>query len=183
MRDELKNFDWHVYGLQTGDFSATLRLIDEIISNRDDQLQRQISETVVYDEKGEKLSNDHDGVNEVLDDLRYYKWIDDFFIYHFGLWRLQGIFEGMLRQEFFPDKELNGLKKKLGTVIGIGYSIDNNDYLEIIEWGRLRNALSHFPPEKNKPAGLTRDDLTDYQSLVERTITYLIDQSEKNNAR
>jgi hypothetical protein len=79
MRDELKNFDWHVYGLKTTDFSATLGLIDEIISNRDDQLQRQISETVVYDEKGEKLNNDHDGVNEVLDDLRYYKWIDDFF--------------------------------------------------------------------------------------------------------
>jgi uncharacterized protein YlaN (UPF0358 family) len=183
MRDELKNFDWHVYGLKTTDFSVTLGLIDEIISNRDDQLQRQISETVVYDEKGEKLNNDHDGVNEVLDDLRYYKWIDDFFIYHFGLWRLQGIFEGMLRQEFFPDKELTGLKKKLDTVIEMGYLIDNKDYLEIIEWGRLRNALSHFPPEQYRPAGLTRDDLSDYQSLVDRTITNLIEQREKNNVR
>lgn len=104
MRDELKDFDWHVYGLQTGDFSATLGLIDEIISDRDEKLQSQISETFVYDEKGEKLSNDHDGGYEILDDLRYYKWIDDFFIYHFGLWRLQGIFEGILRQEFFPTK-------------------------------------------------------------------------------
>lgn len=183
MRDELKHFDWHVYGLQIGDFSATLGLVEEIISSRDDQLQRQISETVVYDEKGEKLNNDHDGVNEVLDDLRYYKWIDDFFIYHFGLWRLQGIFEGMLRQEFFPDKELNGLKKKLDTVIGMGYSIDNKDYLEILEWGRLRNALSHFPPEKYRAVGLTRDDLCDYRSLVERTIKDLVGQREKKNMR
>lgn len=133
MRDELKNFDWHVYGLKTSDFSSTLGLIDEIISNRDEQLQRQLTETVVYDEKGEKLENDNDGVNEVLDDLKYYKWIDDFFIYHFGLWRLQGVFEGMLRQEFFSNKELIGLKKKLDTVIGMGYSIDNDDYFEIIE--------------------------------------------------
>lgn len=65
----------------------------------------------------------------------------------------------------------------------MGYSIGANDYLEIIEWGRLRNALSHFPPEKYRPAGLTRDDLTEYQSLVERIITGLLDQREKNNAR
>ena len=63
----------------------------------------------------------------------------------------------------------------------MGYSIDRKDYLEIIDWGQLRNALSHFPPEQYRPAGLTRDDLGEYLSLVERTIADLMVQKEKNN--
>lgn len=43
MREELKNFQWHIYGLSKEDFGDTPRLIKEIIDDRQSQLISQIN--------------------------------------------------------------------------------------------------------------------------------------------
>lgn len=177
MRDELKNFDWHVYGLDQSDFDYTLRLIGQIIEDRVNQLPKQIEGTDSFNENGEKLKEE--AQDEILDDIVYYTWIDNFFVCEFGLWRLQGIFEGLLKQEFFPDENLNGLKQKLDRIKHMKYSITESDYNEILQWAKLRNALSHFPPEKYRPNGLNEHDIKQYAGLVSRIFSSLMEQKSR----
>ena len=45
MRNELKNTNWHTYGLSINDFDYTLRLITEIIDDRERVAQLNTKET------------------------------------------------------------------------------------------------------------------------------------------
>lgn len=74
---------------------------------------------------------------------------------------------------------LNGLRKKLEEVTKQEYTIDREDYDELLEWANLRNALSHFPPEQYRPAWLLREDLIEYYDLVKKVITDLNNQLKK----
>ena len=38
MREELKNTDWHTYGLSISDYDYTKRLINELIEDRNKQI-------------------------------------------------------------------------------------------------------------------------------------------------
>ncbi len=178
MRKELENFDWHVYGLSTSDFSVTLKLIDSIIDCRASELRQELSHVVVTDEKGNEVPKDHDGFQEVVADLNYYHWIENLFIYQFAFWRLYGIFEGLLRQEFFPEEELPGLRRKLDRIVKLGHKIDKEDYDELLNWTKLRNALSHFPPEEYRPSGLIREDLDEFTELACRVFNDLTSQTK-----
>ena len=178
MRNELKDFDWHIYGLSKDDFEYTLRLIKEIIADRQSQLQIQIDNIEVYDEKGNLLDNSTGIADEAISDIAYYNYIDNLYLWSFGLWRLQGIFEGILKQEFFPDKRLVGLKSKLDFIQKEEYEISSLDYKELIAWGELRNALSHFPPEQYRPIGLDDKDLEEYIELISRVVDNLIEQKK-----
>jgi hypothetical protein len=181
MRDELKNFNWHVYGLSLTDFDYTLRLVGQIIEDRINQLPKRVEGSVGYNENGDKVTGE-EIENEVLDDLAYYTWIDNFFVCQFGLWRLQGIFEGILKQQFFPDENLVGLKRKLDKVRQLKYSIADSDYNEILQWAQLRNALSHFPPEKYRPNGLNEQDIKQYADLAARVIMSLLEQKKQDRS-
>lgn len=88
MRKELLNFDWHGCGLSMRDFTYTLRLIENIIQDRIDNLPKRVEGATGYDADGNVLSGP-EIEDEVLDDLAYYTWIDNFYVCHFGLWRLQ----------------------------------------------------------------------------------------------
>ena len=178
LRKELKDFDWHIYGLSKDDFEYTLRLIKEIIADRQSQLQIQIDNIEVYDEKGNLLDNSTGIADEAISDIAYYNYIDNLYLWSFGLWRLQGIFEGILKQEFFPDKRLVGLKSKLDFIQKEEYEISSLDYKELIAWGELRNALSHFPPEQYRPIGLDDKDLEEYIELISRVVDNLIEQKK-----
>lgn len=178
MRAELLDFDWHGYGLSVRDYEYTLRLVKNIIQDRIDHLPKRVEGAVGYDENGNILSGT-EIENEVLDDLAYYTWIDNFYVCHFGLWRLQGIFEGILKQEFGVPENLPGLKKKFDTVLKQGYKIDKSQYDEILLWSKIRNALTHNPPEAYKPHGLTIDDLSEYCDLVSGVTQQLLDQKIK----
>jgi len=48
-----------------------------------------------------------------------------------------------------------------------------------LNWGKLRNALSHHPPEQYRPCGLEESDLKEYYELLKRVTEYLLGQ--KNN--
>lgn len=132
MREELKNFDWYCYGLQLSDLNYTITLVDELIKIRDDQIQNMVNKIEVYEANSGKIDKEHDGVKEAVDDFRYYHYLDNLNIFHFGLWRLQGIFEGILKQKILEDKAYCGLKKILDKVINRGYIIEMEIYTEIL---------------------------------------------------
>lgn len=176
MRQKLKDINWHVYGLSPQEFQYTLTLVNEFQEARVLQIKEKIKNTNIWDQDGNTIPIDSERAFEALDDLHYYHYIDSITVLQFGLWRLQGIFEGILRQEFFSNQEISGLKKKLDTVRSQGYDISDEDYTELISWARLRNALSHFPPEKYRPIGLDDADLLEYKNLVERVTVDLINQ-------
>lgn len=177
MRKELKDFDWHVYGLDISDFDNTLNLIKEIIQDRDLQLKQKIENLELYNENGKLIDIKSEDAFEAIDDISYYYETDNLFLWHFGLWRLQGIFEGILKQNYFPNKRLIGLKSKLEFVRKKGIVIEESDFQELIDWGNLRNALSHFPPEQYRPSGLNEDDLVEYCDLVRRVIVAFNNQN------
>ncbi len=165
MREELKNYQWHVYGLSKSDFDYTLRLVNEIIEDRQSQLINQIN-------------NLPDKNEEVIDDMAYYNYIDNLYLWTFALWRLQGIFEGILQQEYFPAQRLVGLKAKLNFIIGQGYTINQIEYDQLLDWGNLRNALSHFPPEQFRPININEKDVQEYINLLVSVLDQLTQQKQ-----
>ncbi|OBX22022.1 MULTISPECIES: hypothetical protein [Bizionia] len=163
MREELKNTNWHIYGLSITDYDYTKRLINEIIKDRNKQIEIKAKELEI-----QKIDS------EAIADLNYYAYVDNLFIWHFGIWRLQGIFEGILKQEFFPNKNMHGLKSKLDYTRKVSRKIKPEDYNELLEWGKIRNALSHFPPEQYRPSLIQESDFNEYLELLKRVTSVLI---------
>ena len=164
MRKELKNFEWHVYGLSKNDFEETIRIVKSFIKARKEELKQE-SERV---RKRDPICAD-----DILDDIFYYAGIDMQFLWQFCLWRLQSIFEGIITTIILSEDEakgLGGLKNKLDKLRNRGYKINQEKYNEILEWGRLRNALSHCPPEHYRPAWLEESDIEEYLELVKFVI-------------
>lgn len=178
MRPELKNFEWFVYGLKEDDFDYTIELIKEIIQDRKVKLQKDLEDVVVFGEDGNPIEKESPDGADAYDDLIYYHHIGNEYLWHFGLWRLQGIFEGILKEKFFPNKRLVGLNKKLQVVEDQGFKIDKADKEELLDWAGLRNALSHAPPEAYRPLALNEEDLKGYIDLVKRILRSLQDQIE-----
>ena len=157
MREELKNTDWHTYGLSISDYDYTKRLINELIEDRNKQIKIKGKEL-----EAQKIDS------EAISDLNYYAYIDNLFIWHFGIWRLQGIFEGILKQEYFPEKNMLGLKSKLDYARKVSNKINQENYNELLEWGKLRNALSHFPPEQYRPSLIQESDFNESDNCIDR---------------
>jgi hypothetical protein len=178
MRPELKNFDWFVYGLDESDFDYTIELIREIMQDRKAHLQKKLDKVVVYGPDGKPVDKQSPDATDAYDDLIYYHHIGNEYLWHFGLWRLQGIFEGILKEKFFPDKKLSGLHRKVQEVVNQGFKIIDTDKENLFEWSKLRNALSHAPPEAYRPLALTEGDLTEYIDLVKRILRSLEDQMD-----
>ena len=61
MRDELKKFDWHTYGLKFSDFDYTIDLIDKLIN----------SQNVVFEIEMEKVKMQYKKSNTVYDQYQY----------------------------------------------------------------------------------------------------------------
>ena len=106
----------------------------------------------------------------------YYAWVDTVWLWEYCLWRLQGIFEGLIVTKFLPynkdaPQRLIGIKTKLDAMEAAGYSLSTADRVGIMEWAELRNELSHLPPEQYRPIELREDDLLEYRELVFRLCT------------
>ncbi len=109
-----------------------------------------------------------------IDDLNWYTYLEDFFIWHSCLIRLQGIFEGLITTKFLTDPIKNGgLKKKLDALMSQGYKVDKSDLDELLLWGKIRNGLAHFPPNAYTPGILTKGDVEEYLLLCKRVICQL----------
>lgn len=174
MREELKGYlgqDYWVYGLGLEDYPYTIRLAKEFVDAKL-ELYRQYAERI-------RVENP-DSAADILDDVAYYNYTDTEYVWHFCLWRLQAIFEGIMVHKVLRNKEaerLIGLKAKLKAVRRAGYSLDDQEYDELLAWGELRNVLSHAPPEQNRPGPLQESDVLEYLELVKRISQLWLEQA------
>ena len=164
MREELKNCEWNVHKLSEEDFDYTLDLTKRMIQARKESLSQYSKE----------LRKDNPFAEDILDDVSYYTWVELHYFWHFCLWRLQAIFEGMITQTFLShlkNRQLIGLKSKLDAMKKAGYSIEQDLYNEIIEWGKIRNVLSHCPPEQFNPVLLKEEDIKEYLGIIKEVVS------------
>lgn len=183
MRNELKNFNWHLYGLRIDDYDYTFSILKELLKDRKKILK---IENKRIDKKNNQLKKNklpYDDTGEEISDIAYYSFIRHIFLWEFAIWRLQGIFEGILNQEFIKTSKLRGLKSKLDYINSLGFKINKTDYDEILEWAKLRNALSHFPPEQFHPAQVTENDVKQYLKLLKRVTRKLLNQKKVNKRK
>lgn len=164
MRSELKKFNWFTYGLTVADFDYTVDIVSGMVESR--------MRIAKIDTKN--LEDDpSDAAGEILSDVRYYAWIECQYLWHFCLWRLQATLEGIITTTFLPknqDLRLAGLNAKLNAMTKAGYYIDPEYREQLLDWARLRNALSHCPPEQYRPLGIDKADIAEYVSLAKAAI-------------
>ncbi|MEQ8964695.1 MAG: hypothetical protein RID91_02625 [Azospirillaceae bacterium] len=158
MRSDLANYDWHIYGLRPEDLEYTVSLVKDIISVREGNIAQKW-------EKARKESPDI--ADDMMDDVAYYDWVENQFLWTFCIWRLQGIFEGIITSRLVPNKTgLVGLRQKLEAAEQAGYQLDPKVRNELLNWAKLRNALSHCPPEMFRPAPIQEADVVEYKELL-----------------
>lgn len=176
MRAELveasKN-DYYCYGLSTQDFDYTERLVRDFLSAAHQHFERVRLEAIQ-----EHPSEDIHG--EIVSDYAHYLYVDTQYLWHFCIWRFQGIFEGIITGILgdLPQRKLIGLKAKLDAVRNNGLRISDADYEECLAWARLRNALSHAPPEQYRPVEILETDITSFKELLTRIVDDLTMQKE-----
>lgn len=163
MRDKLKKFNWHIHPLSDQDIDHAYGLVKEMLSDRRKALDG-------YRTKVEK--ENPQSAMDIMDDVGYYHGLDNQVLWQMAIWRLQGIFEGMIILRYLEDfslsEKLIGLKAKLEAMKVKKYSIDPNDYDELLEWSKLRNAISHCPPNWYGYIDLKEDDILEYIALIKR---------------
>jgi len=167
MRPELAkaaDTKYWLYGLSEYDFGYTIELIDRFIA----PAQREVEAQRKHIAENHPNSSIH---AEAVGDLAYYTWLEQHYFWHFGLWRMQGVLEGLIESTFLPPsargKTLLGLRAKLDAMRQAGYSVTDEDAAELLRWANLRNTLSHAPPEQYRPIHLDREDLLEYKAFVE----------------
>jgi len=163
MREELWNIsetDYWLYGLSEGDLDYTMALAKGFV----------LAKQTEYREYEAKTREETPEVaDDILDDVSYYNWVETQYVWHFCLWRLQAVFEGIIVYRLMPEEKragLIGLRAKLNAVRQNGYSLTDEQYEELLAWGRIRNALSHAPPEQFQPGLLREEDVFEYKVLV-----------------
>jgi len=163
MREQLKNLtesDYWVYGISEGDFDHAVDLVKAMIDARTEQYEREAKQ--IREENPEDAE-------DILDDVGYYRYTDNQYLWQFCLWRLQGLIEAVIAHQLIQvktSKKLFGLKAKLEVLMKAGYSISSDEIDELILWADLRNALSHAPPEQYRPAPIREEDIIEYQKFV-----------------
>jgi hypothetical protein len=177
MRNELKDLVSTKYKLGNYDLSQTLEIAKNLYSGRL-ELQFKQLDRAKHEIKDERV------YDAVVDDLVWYCHQETFFIWHFCLWRLQAVFEGIIVTKFLeiehPEK-LIGLKGKLDAMKNAGYIIEDDDYIEFLKWADVRNLLSHFPPSTHDPGPLDESDVQEYHDLCLRLYTtWSSDKSDRS---
>lgn len=160
----MKNANWHVYGLCEADFDYTVNMVEALATCR---------MTAARQETKELEDDPSDEAGEILSDVRYYAWIETQYLWHFCLWRLQAIFEGIISKQFLKldtDDKLLGLKAKLSALRSAGFALSQETHDELILWANLRNALSHSPPEQFRPVEIDRGDIDEYLALLKSLV-------------
>jgi len=166
MRDRLKDFNWHIHGLSEGDIDHIYEMVKKTIEDRN---------KILDEYKARVEIEDPEMAPDILDDICYYHGLQNLILWQFALWRLQGIFEGLMILKYLKDpslsKKLIGLKAKLKKMKDSGYTLSSDDYDTLLEWGELRNALSHCPPEWYGYVDLFEADIQEYISLIKKVIS------------
>lgn len=174
LRDITEKKYW-VYGITEPDFDHAVDLVRELIDARTEQ----------YEKEAAKVRAESPEVaGDILDDVAYYRYTDNQYLWQFALWRLQGLIEAVIAHQLVgvgTGKRLFGLKAKLEALQSKGYTVSTEEIEELLLWANLRNALSHAPPEQYRPAPLREKDILEYLAFVKDL--YLRWQKEKPDAR
>ena len=163
MRSELRRYieqDYWVYGVSEGDFEYTIALTRRIV-NATYELVRQ--------EYARVRASNPAQADDIMDDIVAHTVTDSFFVWHSCLWRMQGLLETMIVCTFLNRSNaqgLIGLRAKLLAMREAGFQIDDADWEALMDWGKVRNALSHAPPERYRPGPLKEHDITEYHQLA-----------------
>ena len=175
MRDNLKNLtekDYWIYGISESDFDHTVTLVGDLIDARSEQ----------YQMKARQVRRESpDVADDILDDVAYYTCIDNQFLWQFALWRLQGLMESVITYQLIKENgnKLFGLNKKLKALKKKGYSLSNEEYEELLRWAKLRNVISHAPPEQIKPAPIGEQDIVEYCFFVKKLYARWISEKDR----
>lgn len=162
MRKELKHFDWYVYGLSRKDLKYTIELVKTIFDQK----------ALLINQEWEKVRlEEPELADDIMDDIAHYSWVEAQYLWSFCLWRLQGIFEGIITKKYInSDKSFQGLKAKITELKKLGFQISDSEKNQLIEWAKLRNALSHMPPEQYRPAMIMEEDIHEYYKLIDQLL-------------
>jgi hypothetical protein len=174
LRDILASNYW-VYGLSENDITFTLTMADDLIKARN----------AILSQDAERIrKEDPERADDILEDYLYYPYLDMQYLWHFCLWRMQAVFEGMICETFLPSKPskaLAGLRQKLDAILAAGYTLQDTEYEELVAWGALRNLLSHAPPEQYRPGPIGREDITEYMGLLKRICAHWRSEEARMN--
>lgn len=47
-----------------------------------------------------------------------------------------------------------------------GFELSEDEFKMLVAWGKVRNAISHAPPEEYRPAEIVESDLVEYISFL-----------------
>lgn len=161
MRQELREFLSLTSYPNEYDLSRTIWIARKLHSGR-------LTLAIKDQEQAAKETTNEEDFMAYVDDLHWYAYEESFFIWHFCLLRLQAILEGMIVGKYLglqDSKNLHGLKSKLDSLKGAGYPIIEADYNALLEWAKIRNQLSHFPPSSHAPGPLEETDVVEYHDL------------------
>jgi len=163
VRGQLKNLTekaYWVYGIADPDFDHAVALVREMIDARDEQYEK---------EAATARAENPDVADDILDDVAYYRYTDNQYLWQFALWRLQGLIEAIIAHQLInsgAEQKLFGLKAKLEALQSNGYTVTDEEIEELLLWANLRNALSHAPPERFRPGPLMEEDVVEYLAFV-----------------
>lgn len=152
---------------------AVIALISEMVEEK----------TKEIDAKEQNLRREQpDTADEIMDDLRYYHACRFSFFWESCVWRLQGIFEGILDEQFLAKKrKYRGLRDRINSLKNTGYRLINED--QLVAWAKFRNELSHSPPKQLDGHGtfLAKNDLISFREFLVDILKDL--QKQKNQTR
>lgn len=147
-----------VYNLSPRDMDAVIDLISEIVDERTKEVHSL--------EERLKIENP-ELLDDIMDDVRPHNFWRHNFLWESCVWRLQGIFEGILDERFLRNaRKYRGLRDRLTALKNAGFSIKNEN--ELIKWADLRNELSHSPPKQIDGHGayLDKNDLLEFREFL-----------------
>jgi len=165
MRNLLKEItekDYWCYGVNESDFDYTFDLVEKFLSLSKREVEREA-------EEAKRKYPNPEIHGEIISDVAHYAWCEEQYLWQFCLWRIQGIFEALIMNTFISEelkRSLIGLRAKLEAVKNSGLRLEQKHYEELLSWGKVRNALSHAPPEQYRPGPLKKSDIQEYISLV-----------------
>lgn len=164
MREQLKSFHWQKKNLCESDFNDTLNMTRRMIKTRQEHLNLL---------KQKYIALNPDRVDDIMDDICYYNGIENQYLWHFCLWRLQAVFEGIITTVYLKKdtRKLVGLNSKLHAMKKAGFSLKPEWDEEMTQWSQLRNALSHCPPTRFELCMITDSDVQEYVNLLHEIMT------------
>jgi len=150
LKKELITFEEYFWGLTKDDFKATSDLVKVFMKAYWSEM---------------KLPKESKIVTPEIDLFIAQHYRETQFLIQFGIWRLQSIFESLLKTNFAIQTR-NGIRTIIAELKKKGFALIKEN--ELLEWTRLRNTLSHSAPEMLQPCptNLIESDIDEFSQLL-----------------